>query len=263
MKVSGPLVVAENMSGTKMYEAGIAPNRTKTVRSTNAKTLNPNGPKNLAPNLRLQGGLRHDVHCRWSEWARTAWWVRSSVSRVTPRVSRCTRPGKCGSPGRLKAFRGGTGHTMWQDTSGLTVGDPLVKTGLPLSLELGPGILDGIYAACQKTDGRPHFIFQILMVCILSMYVCACVQGWYPATTGANSANGAKRLRPARGRRAKPGSREAVGVHAREQCQGRVLSQLGQVLSEPTLGCVVLAESVQNVQVHSSAHRGGRPRHRR
>lgn len=34
-----------------------------------------------------------------------------------------------------------------QDTSGLTVGDPLVKTGLPLSLELGPGILDGIYVS--------------------------------------------------------------------------------------------------------------------
>lgn len=26
MKVSGPLVVAENMSGTKMYEAGLCPN---------------------------------------------------------------------------------------------------------------------------------------------------------------------------------------------------------------------------------------------
>ena len=27
------------------------------------------------------------------------------------------------------------------------MGDPLVKTGLPLSLELGPGILDGIYVS--------------------------------------------------------------------------------------------------------------------
>lgn len=40
-----------------------------------------------------------------------------------------------------------------QDTSGLTVGDPLVKTGLPLSLELGPGILDGIYVSWQPVLG--------------------------------------------------------------------------------------------------------------
>ena len=45
---------------------------------------------------------------------------------------------------------GVVGMNVWQDTSGLTVGDPLVKTGLPLSLELGPGILDGIYAARQN-----------------------------------------------------------------------------------------------------------------
>lgn len=40
---------------------------------------------------------------------------------------------------------------LLQDTSGLTVGDPLVKTGLPLSLELGPGILDGIYVSWRAT----------------------------------------------------------------------------------------------------------------
>merc|ERR1712176_891844 len=39
---------------------------------------------------------------------------------------------------------------VYEDTSGLTVGDPLVKTGLPLSLELGPGILDGIYDGIQR-----------------------------------------------------------------------------------------------------------------
>merc|ERR1719272_536711 len=48
---------------------------------------------------------------------------------------------------------------VYEDTSGLTVGDPLVKTGLPLSLELGPGILGclvdgkiegGIYDGIQR-----------------------------------------------------------------------------------------------------------------
>merc|ERR1712027_189639 len=31
-----------------------------------------------------------------------------------------------------------------------TVGDPLVKTGLPLSLELGPGIYDGIQRPLER-----------------------------------------------------------------------------------------------------------------
>ena len=43
-----------------------------------------------------------------------------------------------------------------EDTSGLTVGDPLVKTGLPLSLELGPGILDGIYDGIRDDSNDNH-----------------------------------------------------------------------------------------------------------
>jgi len=39
---------------------------------------------------------------------------------------------------------------VYEDTSGLTVGDPIMKTGLPLALELGPGILDGIYDGIQR-----------------------------------------------------------------------------------------------------------------
>merc|ERR1712232_319911 len=46
------------------------------------------------------------------------------------------------------------------DTSGLTVGDPLVKTGLPLSLELGPGILDGIYDGIQRPLERIQQLAQ-------------------------------------------------------------------------------------------------------
>merc|ERR1712113_728975 len=83
MKVSGPLVVADNMSGTKMYEV---------VRV---------GRDNLVGEIiRLEGNT-------------------ASIQ-------------------------------VYEDTSGLTVGDPLKKTGLPLSLELGPGILDGIYDGIQR-----------------------------------------------------------------------------------------------------------------
>jgi len=39
---------------------------------------------------------------------------------------------------------------VYEDTAGLTVGDPVFKTAKPLSLELGPGILNGIYDGIQR-----------------------------------------------------------------------------------------------------------------
>ena len=83
MKVSGPLVVADNMAGSQMYEV---------VRVGNDKLV--------GEIIRLEGDT-------------------ASVQ-------------------------------VYEDTSGLTVGDPIVKTGLPLALELGPGILDGIYDGIQR-----------------------------------------------------------------------------------------------------------------
>jgi len=38
----------------------------------------------------------------------------------------------------------------YEDTSGLTVGDPIIKTGNPLSVELGPGILETIFDGIQR-----------------------------------------------------------------------------------------------------------------
>jgi V-type H+-transporting ATPase subunit A len=83
MKVSGPLVVADNMAGSQMYEV---------VRVGNDKLV--------GEIIRLEGDT-------------------ASVQ-------------------------------VYEDTSGLTVGDPIAKTGLPLALELGPGILNGIYDGIQR-----------------------------------------------------------------------------------------------------------------
>mmetsp|Transcript_8376 Transcript_8376/g.23079 ORF Transcript_8376/g.23079 Transcript_8376/m.23079 type:complete len:603 (+) Transcript_8376:102-1910(+) len=97
MKVSGPLVVAENMSGTKMYEV-----------------------------------------------------VRVGKDRLV---------------GEIIRLEGDTASIqVYEDTSGLTVGDPLIKTGLPLSLELGPGILDGIYDGIQRPLERIQKISQSVFV---------------------------------------------------------------------------------------------------
>merc|ERR1712117_529872 len=61
------------------------------------------------------------------------------------------RVGKQNLVGEIIRLEGDTASIqVYEDTSGLTVGDPLVKTGLPLSLELGPGILDGIYDGIQR-----------------------------------------------------------------------------------------------------------------
>eukprot|EP00660_Eupelagonema_oceanica_P007385 gene7385-25150_t len=38
---------------------------------------------------------------------------------------------------------------VYEETSGLTVGDPVVRTGKPLSLELGPGIYGQIFDGIQ------------------------------------------------------------------------------------------------------------------
>jgi len=97
MKVSGPLVVAENMSGTKMFEV-----------------------------------------------------VRVGKDRLVGEII------------RLEADTASI--QVYEDTSGLTVGDPLVKTGLPLSLELGPGILDGIYDGIQRPLERIQTIAQSVFV---------------------------------------------------------------------------------------------------
>lgn len=39
---------------------------------------------------------------------------------------------------------------MYEETSGVTVGDPVLRTGKPLSVELGPGIMTSIFDGIQR-----------------------------------------------------------------------------------------------------------------
>jgi vacuolar-type H+-ATPase catalytic subunit A/Vma1 len=34
---------------------------------------------------------------------------------------------------------------VYEETAGLTIGDPVLRTGKPLSVELGPGLMENIY----------------------------------------------------------------------------------------------------------------------
>ena len=53
---------------------------------------------------------------------------------------------------------------LYDDTSGLTVGDPLAKTDLPLCLELGLGILDNLYDGIQCALERSLEVTQSVVV---------------------------------------------------------------------------------------------------
>ena len=83
IKVSGPLVVAERMSGAKMYEL---------------------------------------VKIGWSKL----------VGEV------------------IKLEKDTASIQCYEDTSGLTVGDPVLKTGSPLAVQLGPGLLSQIFDGIQR-----------------------------------------------------------------------------------------------------------------
>ena len=83
IKVSGPLVVAENMAGAKMYEL---------------------------------------VKIGWSKL----------VGEV------------------IKLEKDTASIQCYEDTSGLTVGDPVLKTGSPLAVQLGPGLLGEIFDGIQR-----------------------------------------------------------------------------------------------------------------
>jgi V-type H+-transporting ATPase subunit A len=39
---------------------------------------------------------------------------------------------------------------VYEETSGVTVGDPVLRTGKPLSVELGPGIMSSIFDGIQR-----------------------------------------------------------------------------------------------------------------
>lgn len=83
LKVAGPLVVAENMSGSKMYEL---------------------------------------VKVGWDKLV-----------------------------GEIIKLEGSTASLQcYEDTSGLTVGDPVLRTQAPLSVELGPGIMETIFDGIQR-----------------------------------------------------------------------------------------------------------------
>lgn len=61
------------------------------------------------------------------------------------------RVGKENLVGEIIRLDGDTAFVqVYEETGGLTVGEPVVSTGLPLAVELGPGMLNGIFDGIQR-----------------------------------------------------------------------------------------------------------------
>lgn len=59
--------------------------------------------------------------------------------------------GKLGLTGEIIEMREGNASIqVYEETAGLMPGDPVVTTGVPLSVELGPGLIETIYDGIQR-----------------------------------------------------------------------------------------------------------------
>ena len=43
---------------------------------------------------------------------------------------------------------------VYEETAGLGPGEPVYSTGAPLSVELGPGLIESIFDGIQRSDGH-------------------------------------------------------------------------------------------------------------
>ncbi|ENN83523.1 hypothetical protein YQE_00120, partial [Dendroctonus ponderosae] len=55
-------------------------------------------------------------------------------------------------------------NTLFLETSGVTVGDPVLRTGKPLSVELGPGIMGSIFDGIQRPLKDIHDLTQSIYI---------------------------------------------------------------------------------------------------
>ena len=105
--VSGPVVTAEKMSGSAMYEL---------VRVGYDELV---GEKFVVYSLPIQ----------WFDRKNLYFFQVGEIIRLE---------------GDLATIQ------VYEDTSGVTVGDPVLRTGKPLSVELGPGIMGAIFDGIQR-----------------------------------------------------------------------------------------------------------------
>jgi len=80
-----------------------------------------------------------------SRWTRFASW-RGHSNRSRQGYYSGLRRNRLGRPNPSRNLT----KTDYGDTAGVTVGDPVLRTGKPLSVELGPGLMETIYDGIQR-----------------------------------------------------------------------------------------------------------------
>ncbi|MCD4800721.1 MAG: ATP synthase subunit A [Methanococcoides sp.] len=74
-----------------------------------------------------------------------------TVIGIKPRMYDVVKVGHEGLMGEVIRIKGEQATVqVYEDTSGLKPGEPVMNTGLPLSVELGPGLLESIYDGIQR-----------------------------------------------------------------------------------------------------------------
>ncbi len=74
-----------------------------------------------------------------------------TVIGIKPRMYDVVKVGHEGLMGEVIRIEGKKATVqVYEDTSGIRPGEPVVNTGLPLSVELGPGLLESIYDGIQR-----------------------------------------------------------------------------------------------------------------
>ena len=63
-------------------------------------------------------------------------------------------------------------HVLDSSVAGVTIGDPVLRTGKPLSVELGPGIMGSIFDGIQ----RPLKVYMYTYILESYVQLCICIQ---------------------------------------------------------------------------------------
>ncbi|MCG7852269.1 MAG: ATP synthase subunit A [Methanosarcinaceae archaeon] len=73
------------------------------------------------------------------------------VTGINPRMYDVVKVGHEGLMGEVIKIQGKKSTVqVYEDTSGIRPGEPVINTGMPLSVELGPGLLESIYDGIQR-----------------------------------------------------------------------------------------------------------------
>ena len=158
------------------------------------------------------------------------------------------RVGEEGLMGEIIEMRGDRSSIqVYEETEGLGPGDPVVSTGAPLSVELGPGMLGAVYDGVQ----RPLDVLEAQAGAFLARGVDAPgldreKQWVFHATASAGDDVVSRRYR-----RPRPGERSHHAAHHGAQRASRVVSRRSRAAA--TRWTSPLARSTSTTAGHTSS----------